>query len=150
MLLPRSMGCCHGNVESRTGFCLRRRAWHSMLMDLDNTLKLPDVLLAQQILACANITYDHQLMIRTTLGSGQLTTSSVMDELIAQHARVHEHELKRDVDFGRGRGFGQGGRFPSRSSKPWQSFHADEDAANAEWEASSQSLGGFEDDATTS
>ena len=138
--------------ESMTSFCLRRRTWYSMLLDLDDQLKLPDQLLAEQTLSCANLGYDHQLMIRTSLGNGgKLSVNGVMDELIAQHAHIHEHELKRQgMDYGKGRG--KGGRFPSRSHKPWQSYHAEDEQGwqGEQWDSHSQSLGGCEDDLQSS
>eukprot|EP00435_Cladocopium_sp_Y103_P050236 s19_g15.t1 len=42
-------------TESMTAFCLRRRTGYSMLRDLDDSLQLPDNLLAEQPLACAGL-----------------------------------------------------------------------------------------------
>eukprot|EP00435_Cladocopium_sp_Y103_P052575 s19_g16.t1 len=85
-------------------------------------------------------------MIRTAL-QGRMTVNAVMDELIARHSRIHEIETKRH-DYGHGRGRGKGSRFPSRLQKPWQSYHAEDEAAwyGESWDASSQSLGGYEDE----
>ena len=93
-------------TESMTSFCLRRRTWYAMLRDLDDSLQLPDNLLAEQTLVCAGLNYDHQLMIRTAL-QGRITVNSVMDELIAQHSRIHEIEARRGGDFSHGRGRGK-------------------------------------------
>ena len=83
-------------------------------------------------------------MIRTAL-QGRIIVNSVMDELIAQQSRIHEVEAKRNdyedvekVDV-----------FPHAQSipKPWQSYHAAGEGEwyGESWDASSQSLGGFED-----
>eukprot|EP00435_Cladocopium_sp_Y103_P065198 s39_g27.t1 len=74
------------NTEPMVSYLLRRKTWYKMLLDLDPELKLPDPLLAEQILTSAGISRDHQLMVRTAL-QGKMTVASVCDELIAQHAK---------------------------------------------------------------
>ena len=71
-----------------------------------------------------------------------------MDELIAQHGTIHEHELHRGHHgFQDHRARGKGGRFPQRH-KPWQGYHVDGGSAEdwAGYDNASQSLGGFEED----
>ena len=74
-------------------YLLRRKTWYRMLLDLDGELKLPEAILAEQALVSSGITRDHQLMVLTAL-QGNSNVASVCDELIAQHARIHEQERR--------------------------------------------------------
>ena len=89
----------HGILSRQTGepmnsYILRRRTWYRCLVDTAEEMKLPDVVLAEQLLTSANITADHQLMVRTAL-QGDITFDKVADELQAQHSRLHEREKAR-------------------------------------------------------
>ena len=68
-------------------YILRRRARYAALLDLDGHLKLPESILAEQILSNAGISPDHQLLIRSAL-AGDLTVEKVNQELITQHSKV--------------------------------------------------------------
>ena len=50
--------------ESIPSYVLRRRTWYAMMTDLDGELKLPEPILAEQILQNSGISPDHQLLIR--------------------------------------------------------------------------------------
>ena len=89
---------------------LRRRAWYAALIDLDEHLKLPESILAEQTLLNSGISADHQLLIRSAI-AGDMTIEKVNMELIAQHSRVHEQ-----VSHGAHRGKGHFmSRHPHRS-----------------------------------
>ena len=75
--------------ESMSQYVLRRRAWYRMMTDLSSELKLPDLILAEQLLTNAGIGEDHRLLIRTTL-AGKLDFDNVAQELVNQHPRIHE------------------------------------------------------------
>ena len=134
--------------EPMPSFLLRRRTWQRMLKDLDPDLQVPEGILAEQTLLCSGISHEQQLLVRTALrGSGSaMTLSAVMDELIAQHARIHEREVRRGGHH-QGRGHHRGKGHPHRSQKPWQSWNAEEEPdTTMDWDGASQSLGGYEDD----
>ena len=95
-----------------TSFILRKRTWYRQLLDVSAEMALPDIVLAEQLLASANPSSDHQLMIRTAL-HGDMSFDKIADELLAQHGRIHEKEKSQ----GHGR---FGSSFPRRSN---QSFH---------------------------
>ena len=82
----------HG--ESVSNYVLRRKTWYNMMTDLDPELKLPPVILAEQILQNANLSADHQLMVRTAI-LGDMSIEKVTAELIAQHSRLHENEKRK-------------------------------------------------------
>ena len=75
--------------ETMAQYVLRRRAWYRALTDMSDELKLPDLILAEQLLNNAGLTEDQKLMIRTTL-AGKLTFNGVAQELVNQHPRIHE------------------------------------------------------------
>ena len=79
----------HG--EGMAQFVMRRRAWYRALLDSSSDMKLPEVVLAEQLLQNARITDDQRLMVRTAL-QGKLTFDSVAQELVNQHPRLHERE----------------------------------------------------------
>ena len=93
----------HG--EPMSTYILRRKAWWAILQDLDSEIKLPEVILAEQILSNAKVSEDHMLMIRTSLNQ-KITVQGVCDELLNQHGGLHQREKRGS--------FGQ----PSSSWKP--------------------------------
>ena len=80
-MLSRQVG------ESMASYVSRRRAWWSALQGLDSELKIPEVILAEQILVNSNITDDQKLMVRTML-QGTLTVENVAAELLSQHGTI--------------------------------------------------------------
>ncbi|CAE7415150.1 RE1 [Symbiodinium microadriaticum] len=134
-------------------YALRRRTWWSYLQDLDSEIKLPEVMLAEQILQHAKLSDDQVLMIRTVVGK-DLTVAKVCEELVAQHPQLHLKE-KRSFNYGRGRPFfSNKGKGPEKGKNHfgYQAVLAEEesteqwDDAFLAWENQSQSLGGYEDD----
>ena len=122
--------------EPMTSYLLRRRTWYKMLLDLDEDLRLPEGILAEQTLAAAALSHDYQLLIRTAL-QGRMSMNEVCDELIAQHSRVHEREVRHR---GKGGGF-RGGKGGKWGHQTWgTSYITEED------EMHSQSLSGFDMD----
>ena len=51
------------STESMASYVSRRRAWWAALQNLDSDLKIPDILLGEQILCNSGITDDQKLMI---------------------------------------------------------------------------------------
>ena len=76
-------------TETMAQFVLRRRAWYRALTDLSDELKLPDLILAEQLLNNSGISSDQKLMIRTTL-SGKVTFEGVAQELVNQHPNIQD------------------------------------------------------------
>ena len=74
-------------MESMGQYVLRRRAWHRALVDLNAELKLPDLILSEQLLNNAGLTHDQKLMIRTAIG-GDMQFDRVAQELMAQHPHI--------------------------------------------------------------
>ena len=138
------------NDESIPSYVLRRRTWYGMMTDLDGELKLPEPILAEQILQNSGISLDHQLLIRTAI-RGEMTVAAVCEELVAQHSRIHEKETRYKGGYhnkfafykGQGQGKGKGGK------RPWsQAYYTEEDGhveMSDSWDSHSQSLGGYED-----
>ena len=83
------------NGETMASYILRRRTWYRCLVDTSDDMKLPDIVLAGQLLSSANISADHQLLVRTAL-QGNITFDRVADELVSQHSRLHEREKSRN------------------------------------------------------
>ena len=119
--------------EPMVTYILRRPAWYAALLDLDEHLKLPESILAEQILSNAGISTDHQLLIRSAL-AGDLTVEKVNQELITQHSKVHE---RADHSFRGGKG-----RFPFGNTRNWRdrgkgsnhrSYMAEDTYAGDEW-----------------
>eukprot|EP00435_Cladocopium_sp_Y103_P075102 s182_g54.t1 len=105
-----------------------RRTWYRCLLDASDDMKLPDVVLAEQLLASANISADHQLLVRTAL-QGDISFDRVADELIAQHSRLHEREKSRSfVPRKPFYGHHQHGQHRKGSGKWHGAFYADENA----------------------
>ena len=135
-LLSRQSG------EPMSSYVSRRRAWWSALQGLDSNLKIPDMILAEQILTNCGLTDDQKLMIRTVL-QGTFSVDKVCEELLSQHPNIHDRER------GRGHGFGKSGK----GGKPWRKnpwkpgfsrgYHAEAEWTEDEWDTSSQSLTGY-------
>ncbi|CAE7802548.1 RE1 [Symbiodinium sp. CCMP2592] len=75
--------------EPMVEYILRRRAWYQQLCDLSSDLKLPDLILAEQLLDNSNISEDHKLLVRVTLQQ-KLTFDGVAEELVNQHGKIRE------------------------------------------------------------
>ena len=150
------VGAQQGGVLSRQqgepipSYVLRRKAWYSMMLDLDEDLRLPEGILAEQLLQNAGISSDHMLLIRTAIQS-DMTWDKVCEELVAQHSRIHERETKGGKSFGKGdrnMAFKGGGKHFGKRKGGWRAYHVEEDEeyhAEENWENASQSLGGYED-----
>ena len=59
------------------------------MLDMATELKLPEIVLAEQLLNNCGITEDHKLLIRTAL-QGDITFDRVAQELINQHPHIHD------------------------------------------------------------
>ena len=81
------------HMESMGQYVLRRRAWYRAMVDLNEELKLPDLILSEQLLNNAGLTPDQKLMIRTAIG-GDMKFDRVAQELLAQHPHIHERALQ--------------------------------------------------------
>ncbi|CAE7591026.1 RE1 [Symbiodinium sp. CCMP2592] len=147
----------HG--EPMSTYILRRRSWYAMLTDLDNEIKLPELLLAEQILMNANVTEEHQLMIRTSLNQ-VISVEGICNELVNQHGNLHLRE-KRTPQPWKFRPGGKGhqpwkGKWKNSSGyftegvaeDAWEDPAAEGYWGQAEpgWDSHSQSLGGCEED----
>ncbi|CAE7561028.1 RE2 [Symbiodinium necroappetens] len=75
--------------ESMAQYILRRRAWYRAMTDLSTDLKLPDLVLSEQLLLNAGLNDDQRLMIRTVVGD-KMNFDRVAEELVNQHPRIHE------------------------------------------------------------
>ena len=145
--------------EPMSTYILRRKTWYAMLTDLDTEIKLPELLLAEQILMNANVSEEHQLMIRTSL-SQVISVEGVCNELVNQHGHIHLREKKGPSPW-RPRFGGKGGP-PWKGKWKGQGFFSEEAGhdgwdgayegeaylgyAEAGWDNHSQSLGGYEDE----
>ena len=103
-----------------------RRAWYQAMTGLDDQLKLPELILAKQVLVNSGISENHQLLVRSAL-AGVVTVGKVCDELVAQHGHVHERE-QRHGGKGKHRGFFD------RNPQSYTGFVAEEHYDGA-WEA---------------
>ena len=83
-------------TEPMSTYLIRRRAWHAALVDLDSNLRLPEQILAEQVLSNSGISEHYQLLVRSAL-KGDMTVENVSQELIAQHARIHEKESRHSM-----------------------------------------------------
>ena len=72
-------------------YILRRKTWYAMLTDLDSEIKLPELLLAEQVLMNVGVTEQHQMMVRTSL-SQVISVDGVCNELMNQHGSLHLRE----------------------------------------------------------
>ena len=132
-------------TEPMSPFILRRRTWYQMLTDLDSELRLPEAILAEQVLSTCGLTEDQKLMVRTTVG-GDMKVSKVCDELIAQHSRIHEGEVGRRQDrSGKGYGKQKGKKSWNNNSSSFMADYEDEHGLDDQWHSHSQSLGGYEE-----
>ena len=59
------------------------------MTDLASELKLPDLVLSEQLLLNANLTEDQRLMIRTVVGD-KMSFDKIAEELVNQHPRIQE------------------------------------------------------------
>ena len=121
----------HGILSRQSGepmasYILRRRAWYRCLLDTAEEMHLPDIVLAEQLLASSGLSHDHQLLVRTAL-QGDVTFTKVADELVAQHSRVHEREKSKGFPSKRSfHGHHHQGHYRKGSGR-WQTgYHADE------------------------
>ena len=88
-------------------------------------MALPDMVLAEQLLASATISHDHPVLVRTAI-KAEVSFDAIADELIAQHGKVHERE-KRNSSKGGSVGRYNGGK-PWKGTRPWKpsGYFADE------------------------
>ncbi|CAE7892444.1 RE1 [Symbiodinium sp. KB8] len=104
-------------TEPMATYVLRRRTWYRCLTDCSEDMKLPDLVLAEQLLACSNLSTDHQLLVRTAL-KGEVTFDAVADELVAQHGRTHERERRAHHKGGGAKHGNRGWTTTTRSWRP--------------------------------
>ena len=123
------------STESMASYVGRRRAWWAALRSLDDSLKVPETILAEQVLTNSGISYDQQLMVRTML-QGKMTVELVAEELVSQHPQLHERERFNRHVKGGGKGW------KSRKPGGFRGFHA-EVADDESWEWASQTPTGF-------
>ena len=146
----------HGPLSRQYGepvsmFVLRRRTWWSMLQDLDSNIKLPEEMLAEQVLQNARLSDDQILMIRTVVGK-PLTVDAVCEEMVAQHASLHQKEKRTQPHFPRGKGPGYNkGGYRSGKGKGYgylAEFEEaeDYDEAYVAWDNQSQSLADYDEE----
>ncbi|CAE7947914.1 RE2, partial [Symbiodinium sp. KB8] len=88
-------------AETMPQFILRRKAWYRAMLDLNSELKLPEMVLAEQLLMNSGISDDHKLLIRTAVGEDKITFDKVAAELINQHAKAGMGS-RRPFDSGKG------------------------------------------------
>ena len=105
----------HGILSRQLGdpmstYTMRRRSWYAMLTDLDSEIKLPELLLAEQILMNAGVTEEHLLMIKTSLGQ-IITVDGVCNELLNQHGNIPQRENKARPPWK---------RFGGKGNQPWK------------------------------
>ena len=120
----------HGVLSRQSGepmssYVLRRRTWYRCLrLDCSTEMALPDMVLAEQLLASAAISHDHQLLVRTAL-KGELTFDHVAEELVSQHGRIHEREKRSSGKGGLRHRQGQRGKAwnGSRGRRPPAALH---------------------------
>ena len=127
-------GCRDGGMLSRqagepmSSYLLRRKTWWNALQQLDKDLQVSESILAEQLLVNANVTEDQRLMIRTVLGN-QLKVTSVSDELLNQHPRIHEREQRQRKG---GHQHGKPWRKPFKGFGKFRTFYAE--GGDGEWE----------------
>lgn len=73
--------------ESMASYITRRRGWWIALQNLDDSIHVPESILAEQLLSNAQITDNQRLMVRTMF-QGVMTFDKVAEELLAQHPRI--------------------------------------------------------------
>ena len=127
-------------------------------------MKLPDIVLAEQLLASANLSGDRQLLVRTAV-RGDITFDTVADELMAQHSRLHDREKARGYVskkpyFGRqndrkGSGKWHGAFYADESAEydqaytediPEETYETDETYAHDEIDPAEEHIGYMVDD----
>ena len=124
------------STESMSSYVARRRAWWAALRSLDDSLKVPESILAEQVLINSGISYDQQLMVRTML-QGKMTVELVAEELVSQHPQLHERE--RFNRHAKGGGKGWKGRMKAGGFRGFHAEIVEEDS----WDVTSQSPTGF-------
>ena len=120
----------HGILSRQSGepmssYVLRRKTWCRCLLDCSTEMALPDMVLAEQLLASASISHDHQLLVRTALKT-DVTFEAVAEELVAQHGRLHEREKRGPSKGGHPHRHGHPGKSWS-GGRPWKpTYYVDE------------------------
>eukprot|EP00439_Symbiodinium_sp_Y106_P072384 s1237_g13.t1 len=76
------------HTESMANYILRRKTWYRAMLDLSSDLKLPDVVLCEQLLLNSGLDENQRLMIRTVVGE-KMDFDRVAQELINQHPNIH-------------------------------------------------------------
>ena len=119
------------------------------MLDMDASLKLPEGILAEQTLQNSGLSADYQLLVRAAI-QGEMTMERLCEELVAQRSRIHERESRsgkghynKSYKGYHGKGYG------GKDRRPWsRAYHAqgpEEYYECEEWDANSQSLGGYEE-----
>ena len=85
-------------------------------------------------------------MIRTAV-QGDITMDKICTELVAQHSRVHEQEIRRKGGGFKGgfKGYGHHSKGFGRGKSWSRSYHVEDDSWSDDWDSQSQSLGGCDD-----
>ncbi|CAE7224139.1 RE2, partial [Symbiodinium sp. CCMP2456] len=110
-----------------------QQAWYRAMTDLSSDLKLPDIVLSEQLLLNSGLNDDQKLMIRTVCGD-KMSFDKIAEELGNQHPRIHEKNNYQPPYFRRSdfRGFARTspstkGHGKGYKQKPryYNAFHAD-------------------------
>lgn len=107
-----------------------------------------EAILAEQTLQNSGMSPGHQPLIRAAV-HGDITTGKICEELVA-HSRIHDVESRSGKGFGGKtyKGYNSKSYGGKGSHRPWaRAYHAqgEEYYDREDWEARSQSLGGYED-----
>ena len=132
-----SAGAKEGGAMSRqtsepmSSYVSRRRAWWAALQGLDAELKIPEVILAEQVLTNSGLSMDQQLMVRTML-QGKMTVDAIAEELLSQHPNIHEKERYHRYAKGNNKG---GWKKRGGFGAGFRGFHAEASAygEDEEW-----------------
>ncbi|CAE7562382.1 RE1 [Symbiodinium sp. CCMP2592] len=151
-------------TEPMGSYVLRRRAWYNAMVDLSSELKLPDLVLSEQLLLNSGLDENQRLMIRTVVGE-KMDFDRVAQELVNQHPNIqarasqshynHHNYFRKPENKGFSR-FGSKGSPKGYRGKPryQAAFFAEEDEGFAYPDGTNENYseeiwdGGTEDYAT--
>eukprot|EP00975_Prorocentrum_lima_P024187 5089484-Prorocentrum_lima.AAC.1 len=77
--------------ETKMEYITRRRRWFQRLTSLDGETTVSENILADYLLDCSGLTFEHKLMIRTVCGNRRKFDEIAL-ALRQQHPRVHLRE----------------------------------------------------------
>ena len=80
--------------ESMVSYIARRRRWWQKLKSLDSNMNVSESILADYLLVCSGLDSNQRLMIKTAIGSGEKTFTTVATFLRKHHPTIHENETK--------------------------------------------------------